>query len=271
MQRLIAVLVISLVMIFDVQGMEIVGETKKLNNFSTNCGGMYSDYYETQKFLAHKTIDYNIPEQSVCRSFYNLPSDIQNSILNTMFELLGEKKEKYRRRMSLLKPALFLFQRTQMNGPLNLGNKTFEWKDVIVLKKKQQEDLVKLCNPDPYYSAWVGTSNGLFCRHLCSFKCCGCSDQDSDINLLKGMPAHIKKGLIVHVADDSVCCLYELTISLGTFLSAPFFCCMIQRSLPLFIAFMVAGGIGVCSFIGPRMYQKCHTKQYWLDLDVVEQ
>lgn len=187
------------------------------------------------------------------------------------FLLLIEEKSEMRRDHMLSKnPALHLFFNAQKDGLLKLGNKTFGWDDFNRLNEEQQKKFVKICNQDPYYSCCVGTSNKLFCGHLCTLKCCGCSEEESYLKMLKSMPDHIKKDLVVHLTDDHVWTMYGITIAPGSMLSSIIMPALHGCALSNLGGLLLGSGLCVATYIGQRIRQKFYSEEYHVDRDVVE-
>jgi hypothetical protein len=260
MKQLIAMAIVGF-SVFHVQSMEVWGEVKgSEKSFLINA--------ERQKAYGYD----NLPKPWIA-SIKLLPHELkehtQSFFLAAYLNEFGDEKKK--ELLSKHHPVLLinLIVRAERLCPLYLGNKKFGWKDVVVLKKKEQEDLSKICNQDPYDSLCVGTNNKLFCNYGCS-KYCASIREKTYLEILQSMPENIKKDLIVNQVDGrtcSVCCL--MTVPLPSLISSVI-CYVNGVSLCNATGFIIAGTGTILAYTAQRVSQNFCSKKYYVDRDEVE-
>lgn len=251
-----------------IQSMQVYGETKRLREglVSSSANRPHSYSPELIPFLPSQSKEL---KEYVSLSCHLVPQDIKNCIAAKFVHIYLEKHGINQIKSDPLL-VLKLLCRAQSSDILLLGNKSFGWKDLILLKKEQQEDLVRLCNPNPYYSACVGTSNTLLCEYGLTLKACGCSSQESDLDTLKSMPIHIKKGLIVNVIDNSGCALCGFLVMPGSLLTGPMICCAHGFTWATCVGTSISGVIAMGIYIWERARQRYYRKSYFADLDSMQ-
>ncbi len=212
MKQLIIPVFALLSTIFQAQSMEICDETKKSEKDSLNAKSKYPNYNS----LSNRSNNYSKAED--LKIFLKITAqelipDVQNRIATKFIQLYFSNTSLS---CAKLKPLelLHFVSKVQNICPIKIGNKIFEWKDIIVLTKKQQEKLFVVGNPHYLYTCLTGFDNNVIeAPNDCCTKtvyclpqyCCG--KMAPDIKLLEDQPAHIKKNLIVHTDDYSaVCC-----------------------------------------------------------------
>jgi hypothetical protein len=149
--------------------------------------------------------------------------------------------------------------------PITIGNKAFQWEDVIVLTKEQQDKLFKIGNPDPCYTCLTGFDNN-FIETPCNFctkavyclpkYCCGAIEPD--IKFLEDQPEHIKKELLIHTTDYSLaylgcipCCTVLAILSyfaLGIANSCAISCCLKTLPSSIWLIPKLFGAANTCAF-----------------------
>jgi hypothetical protein len=186
MQKLIAVMLLSLCAIHNAHGAEISYKTK--------------NYPETRPLIPKD----NCSNASFVRRVALLPLDVQRNVLRKFFSDTREDSERNKDRFLLLDPRLVLKQyfRAHEMCPLTIGNKTFGWKSLIRLTKKQQEDLFSIGTRGICYSCITGYDNTKFGKEGCDLLG---GNYASRFELLAEQPDHIKKGLVIEIDKNTIC------------------------------------------------------------------
>lgn len=234
MKQFFMKIVVSLCALSSLQGMEVWRETKKSENtFLINAKKQKTPFSKSPFFVNQFSI-YEDSPQHFLRTTKALPNDIKQYIVNKVLSLLTNEFDHKRARMLLSgnDPILLLklICRAQKMCPLIIGNKTFGWKDLIVLTKDTQEQLFVVGNPNECYSCITGFDNNtiegdcapctrtLYCLPECFY-----GAVRPDLNVLRNQSIHIKKDLIIQRADYSLAflgCIPSCTA--GAILSASF-------------------------------------------------
>lgn len=151
-------------------------------------------WYETKDSETQPLIDKSKQSEfSFVKRIALLPSDIQRNILSKLFSGSKEDDEQNSAKLTSLDPGLGLklFFRSQKKCPLTIGNKTFDWQDLIRLTKQQQKDLFSIGNPGCCYSCITGYDNNRFGVGTSVSNCSNYWPMRVDI--LEKQPEHIKK------------------------------------------------------------------------------
>jgi len=208
-------MVLLLCAMHSTQGMEVWGETKSEKTVLNR--EKYSNYNSLPNSSAVSSEEREYLKAFLKASAQALPPDIKACIATKLVQLYFLTALKCIEEKPL--EVLNLVCQVQSICPLTIGEKTFEWKDLIVLKKKKQESLFNLGNPSTCWKCFTGLDNitvpgscsnvdyaikagvaKLQCRDVPAARAISCYSMDNDLD---DMPAHIKKNLII---QESECC-----------------------------------------------------------------
>lgn len=192
MNKLILVIAVLLCLLHDVQGMEVWGQTKIpeeraliINSRQSSYSSLFNPYNNSLEkeeldefFKASVTQLSHDVKACIARMFvrvYLLQHDL--NVIQSDSDPLG---------------ILNLLCRVQSRCPLVIGNKTFEWKDIIMLERKQQQGLFAIGDPSRCYVCCTGYDNVKFAG----------TEINAQVETLKKSPAHIKKDLIIEAYPE---------------------------------------------------------------------
>jgi hypothetical protein len=217
MKQPAGVLMMILFTICQVQGMEVVGETKiheKKSLIESNeqvgyCGLIRSHDISC---MTHDELKKRKELKAYLKaSAQELPYEIRAYIAAKFVQLYLQDNSLVIESDPLV--VLRILCRTQKMSSLTIGNKTFDWKDFITLKKEARDKLFIIGNPDPLYTCLTGFDNNFIATpndhctravYCLPQYCCGAVAPN--IKFLEDQPQHIKKNLLVHQADYSSIC-----------------------------------------------------------------
>jgi hypothetical protein len=195
-----------------VECMEVYGETKDRKPTSFN--PVFKKQEEAVLLLGSKK------EEAISILRYakrlSLPVELMEQIASK-YLMLYLKKERINFIPSSLSPLCMvnLIGNVQERPPLVIGNKKFEWKDLMRISAQQYEKLYGIANPSTCYSCLTGYNNDILpvwsIENL--FRCA---------NGLTEMPEHIRRDWIVKInkCDSSAFCLISsVFLGFGTGLS----------------------------------------------------
>lgn len=271
-----------------IQGMEVWGQTKVSEERTLIINSRQSLSYSS--FLCHpynNSLEKEELNDFLKASAEQLPAEIKKNIA-TIFVRLYLLENNLNDIRSDYLGALNLLCRSQNMCPLTIGNKTFEWKDIIVLKREQQDKLFVMGNPDSCYTCLTGFDNHYIersenCCKGCPKYCCGvplpvvagnfctkaayclpkycCGAVAPDMRFLEDQPKHIKKNLIVQEANCNLACLLAF---IGGFFSwyVPVMltvCSVCSHSPVVWWPFSISFGLATpCSCVVNRLFIKAH-------------
>lgn len=187
----------------NVQGMEVCGEADLEKRLLIN-GDKQPAYsslvnpYDSPSNIYHKYGKQECDEQKdwLRYSAKVLSPDLKKRIVIDFMRLhLGQQNMSNSKLDPLI--AFKFLCHVQNMCPLRIGNKEFHFKDLIVLKKEQQEKLFEIGNPNQCWAFLSGLDNRMFEMGLC------CETGNHRVRILKKQPYHIKENLVI---KRSYCC-----------------------------------------------------------------
>lgn len=209
---------IMLCTLYQLQGMEVVGETKVREKKSLIESNKHVDYcglIESRdiSYMAHDELKKRKELTAYLKaSAQELPYEIRAYIAEKFTQLYLRDNSLFVESDPLV--ALRIVCHVQKMGSLIIGNKTFDWKDLITLKKEEQDRLFVIANPDSWYTCLTGFDNNFIAApddHCTKAAYClpnyCCGTVAPSVKFLEDQPQHIKKNLLVQQADySSICC-----------------------------------------------------------------